>query len=122
MSNNCKSLIVIGFLLFPFTILAQFNNNTSSPYSRYGLGELHSYSFGRSTAMGGASIASRYETQINLANPASYTAIDSLGFMFEFGIDGKASNFTNDVGSAYQSDVNFQYFALARNSHGWPAE
>ncbi len=113
MSKYFRAYIVIGLLLFPFTILAQFNNNTSSPYSRYGLGELHSYSFGRSTAMGGASIASRYETQINLANPASYTAIDSLGFMFEFGIDGKTSKFKNDIGSAYHSDINFQYFAMS---------
>ncbi len=113
MSKYFRAYIVIGLLLFPFTILAQFNNNTSSPYSRYGLGELHSYSFGRSTAMGGASIASRYETQINLANPASYTAIDSLGFMFEFGIDGKSSRFKNDIGSVNQSDINFQYFAMS---------
>ena len=27
--------------MFPALLFAQFNNNTSSPYSRYGLGELH---------------------------------------------------------------------------------
>ena len=62
--------------------------------------------------MGGASIASRNGQQINLANPASYDAIDSLGFMFEFAVDAKGSNFKNDLGNAYASDVNFQYFAL----------
>jgi len=98
--------------MFPALLFAQFNNNTSSPYSRYGLGELHPYSFGRSTAMGGASIASRNNQQINLANPASYDAIDSLGFMFEFAIDGKTSKFSNDVGNATASDINFQYFAM----------
>jgi hypothetical protein len=51
------------------------------------LGELQPYSFGRTTAMGGASLASRNNQQINLANPASYTAVDSLGFMFEFGLN-----------------------------------
>ena len=58
----------------------------SSPYSRYGLGDLQSSAFGRATAMGGAGIASRYNLQINSANPASYTAIDSLNFLFEFGL------------------------------------
>ncbi len=98
--------------MLPALLFAQFNNNTSSPYSRYGLGELHSYSFGRSTAMGGASIASRNNQQINLANPAAYDAIDSLGFMFEFAVDAKASDFKNDIGSSFASDVNFQYFAM----------
>lgn len=112
MGKYNRAFFLVALVMFPALLFAQFNNNTSSPYSRYGLGELHSYSFGRSTAMGGASIASRNNQQINLANPASYDAIDSLGFMFEFAVDGKASNFKNDVGSAYASDVNFQYFAM----------
>lgn len=112
MGKYNKVIFLVALVMFPAFLFAQFNNNTSSPYSRYGLGELHPYSFGRSTAMGGASIASRNNQQINLANPASYDAIDSLGFMFEFGLDGKVSNFKNDVGSNFTSDVNFQYFAM----------
>jgi len=112
MGRYNKAFVLVAFLMFPALLFAQFNNNTSSPYSRYGLGELHPYSFGRSTAMGGASIASRNNQQINLANPASYDAIDSLGFMFEFAIDGKTSKFSNDVGNATASDINFQYFAM----------
>ena len=62
--------------------------------------------------MGGAAIASRNNQQINIANPASFDAIDSLGFMFEFAVDGKASSIKNDIGSATYTDVNFQYFAM----------
>ena len=102
-----------GLIMFPALLFAQFNNNTTSPYSRFGLGELHSYSFGRTTAMGGASLASRYNAQINTSNPASYTAIDSLSFLFEFGIDGRFSNFQNDLGSTTANDINFQYFAMS---------
>ncbi len=112
MGRYNKAGFLVALVMFPALLFAQFNNNTSSPYSRYGLGELHSYSFGRSTAMGGASIASRNSQQINIANPASFNAIDSLGFMFEFAVDGKASNFKNDVGTASYTDVNFQYFAM----------
>ncbi|MBK6283101.1 MAG: hypothetical protein IPF54_10955 [Draconibacterium sp.] len=91
-----KAGFLVALVMFPAYLFAQFNNNTSSPYSRYGLGELHSYSFGRSTAMGGAAIASRNNQQINIANPASFDAIDSLGFMFEFAVDGKPQSLKND--------------------------
>lgn len=108
--------------MFPALLFAQsFNNNTSSPYSRFGLGDLQSYGYGRSAAMGGASLASRYNQQINLSNPASYTAIDSLTFMFEFGVDGTYSNFKNDLGSANTNDVNFQYFAMKFQINSWIA-
>lgn len=112
MGRYNKAAFLVALVMFPALLFAQYNNNTSSPYSRYGLGELHSYSFGRSTAMGGASIASRNNQQINIANPASYDAIDSLGFMFEFAVDGKASSFKNDVGKIAVTDINFQYFAM----------
>ncbi len=99
--------------MFPTLLFAQFNNNTTSPYSRFGLGELEPYSFGRTTAMGGASLASRYNYQINSSNPAAYTAIDSLAFLFEFGINGRFSNFQDDVASANFNDINFQYLSMS---------
>jgi len=107
-----KAVILVVLVMFPTLLFAQFNNNTSSPYTRYGLGELHSYSFGRTSSMGGASIASRNGQQINIANPASFDAIDSLGFMFEFAVDAKYSEFKNDVGNSTALDANFQYFAM----------
>ncbi len=113
MGRNRRISILVGLIMFPALLFAQsFNNNTSSPYSRFGMGDLQSYGFGRSAAMGGASLASRYNQQINISNPASYSAIDSLTFMFEFGIDGTYSKFENDLGSANTNDVNFQYFAM----------
>jgi hypothetical protein len=76
------------------------------------MGDLYSYGFGRSAAMGGASLASRYNQQINISNPASYSAIDSLNFMFEFGINARYAKFENDLGSANANDINFQYLAM----------
>jgi len=62
--------------------------------------------------MGGASIASRNNQQINLGNPASYDAVDSLGFMFEFAINAKSVQFVDNIGSVVANDANFQYFAM----------
>ncbi|KKL47046.1 hypothetical protein LCGC14_2339460, partial [marine sediment metagenome] len=38
--------------------------------------------------MGGAGIAFRDNNQINYLNPASYTAIDTMSFLFDFGLMG----------------------------------
>lgn len=121
MGRYSRAIILVGLIIFPTLLFAQFNNNTSSPYSRFGMGDLQSYGFGRSAAMGGASLASRYNTQINLSNPASYSAIDSLTFMFEFGIDGTYSKFKNDLGSTNTNNVNFQYFAMKFQITNWLA-
>jgi len=91
------------------------NNNTTSPFSRYGIGDLHHYGYGRTAAMGGASLGSRHVVQINSANPASYTSNDSLSFIFDFGIDGTFSRYKSDQGKMGAKDVNFRYFSMS-----WP--
>jgi hypothetical protein len=106
-------LIIAGFVLLPAFLFAQFNNNTTSPFSRFGLGDLHGQSQGRTVAMGGATLGSRHRQQINHANPASYTSIDSLSFLFEFGMNGKFANYKNDLGNFSTDDVNFRYFSMS---------
>lgn len=108
-------------LAMPAFLFAQFNNSTSSPYSRFGLGDLQPYSFGRTSAMGGASLASRNNQQINFANPASYTAVDSLVFMFEFGVRGKFARYSNDITSMNANDINLSYFAMNFQITNWMA-
>ncbi|NLB92280.1 MAG: hypothetical protein GX792_02535 [Bacteroidales bacterium] len=114
-------VLFAGLSFLPALLFAQFNNNTSSPYSRFGIGDLQPYSFGRSVAMGGASLASRNAQQINISNPASYTAQDSLVFMFEFGLSGKFANYSNDIASKNANDVNFRYFAMNFQITNWMA-
>jgi hypothetical protein len=119
MGRFSRIFIIIGILLFPTILFAQFNNNTTSPYSRFGLGDLSSRNLGRTAAMGGASLASRNRLQINMSNPASYNSLDSLTFLFEFGINGKFSNFKNELGSTAANDVNFRYLALNFKVTNW---
>lgn len=115
------SFLIAGLIFIPAVLFAQFNNNTTSPYSRYGLGDLQPYSTGRSAAMGGASLASRYNMQINAANPASYTSLDSLNFLFEFGLEGKFANNLTETTSMKSNDVNFKYFAMSFRITKWMA-
>nr|WP_319998098.1 hypothetical protein [uncultured Draconibacterium sp.] len=118
---NRVSFLIAGLLFVPAVLFAQLNNNTTSPYSRYGLGDLQPYSLGRSSAMGGASLASRYNMQINAANPASYTSLDSLNFIFEFGLEGKFANNQTESTSMKTNDVNFKYFAMGFRLTSWAA-
>ncbi|MCK3682512.1 hypothetical protein [Maribellus sp. YY47] len=122
MGRNSRVLILIaGILMIPAMLFAQFNNNTSSPYSRYGLGDLQSYSFGRTAAMGGATLGSRYALQVNNANPASYTATDSLNFLFEFGLKGDFSRYSSEISEMKTSDINFNYFSMSFRINKWMA-
>jgi opacity protein-like surface antigen len=113
--NNALSVVIILIFcgLSGYAQQDLNNNNTTSPYSRYGLGDLHHYGYGRTAAMGGASLGSRHSIQINSANPASYSSNDSLSFVFEFGMDAKFSNYKSNTGSMKASDLNFRYFSLS---------
>ncbi len=104
------------------TVFAQSeNNNTTSPYSRFGLGEPQLFNSGRAAGMGGVAIASRNATQLNLSNPASYTSIDTLSFIFEAGITGRFSEFEDSNNKQRNNNVNFHYFALNFPINKWTA-
>ena len=69
--------------------------NTNSPYTRYGWGLLSGQTMGDNTAMGGIAYGLRNGSQINTANPASYTAIDSLTFLFDGGLSFQNTNLSD---------------------------
>ena len=86
-----KVTIILFGLISAVLMMAQ--NNTNSPYTRYGYGQLEDDCFSRSQAMGGTSIGMRTKNSINTNNPASYSSIDSTSFIFEMGVSGLLSNF-----------------------------
>lgn len=63
---------------------------TTSPYSRFGFGLLQDNATSAQRAMGGVGYAMSSGRQINVMNPASYAAIDSLTFLFDMGISATA--------------------------------
>jgi long-subunit fatty acid transport protein len=107
-----KITLLISLLLLLISGNVGAQNNTSSPYSRFGYGELANPHFGKSSAMGGTGIGVRSQNSINNLNPAAYTAIDSMTFLFEIGFMGKQSWYSNET-SAYQKFTgNIEYFSL----------
>ncbi len=74
--------------------LSAQNNSNRSPYSRFGYGTLRKSLTAGTKAMGGASTAIRDHYITNPANPASYSAVDSMTFIMDFGVSGQFSLFT----------------------------
>ena len=61
-------------------------NGVNSPYSRYGFGMMADRAMGFNKAMGGVAQGFRDGQQINVSNPASYSAVDSLTALFDLGL------------------------------------
>lgn len=99
------------------TGMAIAQNNTNSPYTRYGYGELSDQSFGNSKAMGGIAYGLRDGAQINAINPASYTAIDSLTFLFEGGVSLQNANFSGNGVKVNAKNASFDYLAMQFRLH-----
>ena len=60
---------------------------TISPYSKFGYGLLDNNATAAQMQMGGVGYAMNSGRQINIMNPASYAAADTLTFLFDMGVD-----------------------------------
>lgn len=87
-------------------------NNTNSPYTRFGYGELVDTYSAEQRSMGGTAIAGRNSLGINAVNPASYTAVDSMTFMFDIGFSGLVSRFSDSRGINSKFTSNLEYLTL----------
>ena len=112
-SYKLKFFAIILILTIPVCMFGQSSSSTSSPYSRYGFGIMSGTSFGRGDGMGGIGIGTRDGFQINTANPASYTSIDSLTFLMQFGIDAKNTHSETTTANNTRSNVNFNHLTFA---------
>lgn len=106
-----------ALLLTMVTGMAIAQNNTNSPYTRYGYGDLSDQSFGNSKAMGGIAFGLRDGAQINPLNPASYTAIDSLTFLFEGGVSLQNMNISGGGVKLNAKNSSFDYLAMQFRLH-----
>ncbi|MBR5297717.1 MAG: hypothetical protein IKU29_07615 [Parabacteroides sp.] len=106
--NRFLVVSVLTFMLLP--LMAQ--NNTNSPYTRFGYGDLANRSFGAGRAMGGVGYGLRSPKQINPMNPASYSGMDSLTFLFDFGVAGQLYWFNDGVNRQHDLNGNVEYIAM----------
>lgn len=111
MTHCRKTLIAIlfAFLALPYS-WAQ--NGANSPLTRYGFGQLSDQNLGSNRSMGGVGIGLRSGLQINVSNPASYTAVDSLSFLFEAGFTMQNANFSDGKTKLNAKNSSFDYLAM----------
>lgn len=103
------SSIISFFLLLPSTS-AMAQSGTLSPYSMYGLGSLTDQSNSASRGMNGVGQGFREGNQINFLNPASYSSVDSLTFIFDVGMSFQRTMFNEDGKKKGANTANFEYF------------
>lgn len=110
MYKNKLFLLVLSSFLF--IQLSKSQNNTNSPYTRFGYGDISDTNNGEQRAMGGVSIGSRSNSSINTVNPASYSRVDSMTFMFDVGSSALISRFTQPGSKVTKVNANLEYITM----------
>jgi hypothetical protein len=112
--NKYISFLKTTFIFLAFSSISTFSFAqilTSSPYSRYGLGELNTQTFATSAAMGGSFIAYHQDTIapffINTANPAGLAGIRLT--TFELGGQAQFTKISSSSASINKKNINFSY-------------
>lgn len=117
MNKYRRSFSVFGLIVVSLTMAAQ--SGTNSPYSQYGLGLIADQGQGFNRAMNGLSYGLSQHNQINSQNPASYSSIDSLSFIFDVGASFQNANIKEGGNKLNAKNANFEYavagFRLAKN-------
>lgn len=105
MKRVLSSIAVMA--LATLNIMAQ--SGTNSPYSQFGLGLLAEQTSGFNRGMNGLGLGFREHNQINYINPASYSAVDSLSFIFDIGISGQVTNFNENGQKRNANNADLEY-------------
>lgn len=96
-----------------------YAQGVNSPYSRYGFGKLDDQSLGFNKGMAGLAYGMRDGAIINQQNPASYSKVDSITFLFDAGISLQKANFNSNGVKKNVKNSSFDYVTLAfRLRHG----
>lgn len=109
--------VFISAMLATAAISASAQSSTNSPYTRFGFGDLSDAIFTANAAMGGTGNALRSSRHINPMNPASYTSVDSLSFMFDVGFSMTSSNYTEGNIKSNARNSSFDYMAMQFRVH-----
>lgn len=110
MSIKNKILAAVTLLLISSTILVA--QNTNSPYSRNGFGLLENPSIGKNRSMGGIGIGLRERNMINYSNPASFSSLDTMTMLFDFGVSGQFSTFKENTNIQVNPNGYLDYVAM----------
>ena len=109
--NRLRSLAVVFCIIFSTTAFAQLG--TSSPYSRFGLGDLQGNVFPEYNALGGGVTAISGVNNVNPSNPATYTSFKANSFLFSTGGLHKTTNIQNSTDNQIANNSSFSHLTVA---------
>ena len=114
--NRSKHISFLKTFIFTLAFLSSVTFSysqilTSSPYSRYGLGELNLQTFAASAAMGGSFIGYHQDTIapffVNVANPAGLAGLRLT--TLELGGQAQFTKISNNDATIRKKNINFSY-------------
>ena len=105
--------ILTAMLCFALSMTAKAQSGTNSPYSQFGLGTLSPQSTSFNRGMNGLAYGFHEHNQINFQNPASYSALDSLSFIFDAGLSLQLTNFKENGHKKNANNGNIEYINAA---------
>ena len=109
--NKLKKLVVVLFVFCGLSAFAQLG--TSSPYSRFGLGDLQGNAFPVYNALGGGVTAFSSSNSVNPSNPASYTSFRANSFLFSTGGMHKTTQLQNSTDKQVANNSAFSHMTIA---------
>ncbi len=107
-----KTLFFLCFLTV-FSFEGYTQKGTQSPYSVFGLGELNYGEYAYFMSMGNALTANTDSTIINQNNPASYAYVARYRPLFQVGLNGRFSKFSDANQSSNARQLGLNQFQLA---------
>ena len=105
--------LFIAALMMGVANTAFAQSGTNSPYSQYGLGLQSEQFSGFNRGMNGLGLGFREHNQVNYLNPASYSALDSLTFIFDMGASGQITNLEENGKKMNARNSSFDYAVAA---------
>ncbi len=109
--NKLKTVVVVFFVLIGMSAFAQLG--TTSPYSRFGLGDLQGNVFPEYNALGGGVTALSSANSVNPSNPASYTSFKANSFLFSTGGLHKTTSIQNSTDKQVTNNSAFSHLTIA---------
>lgn len=117
--NKIKYLLFVLFFVTTATN-ALGQADLSTPYSRFGLGDIYSGSPNtKLKGMGGLSNAVSGMTLLNPNNPASFAALDTLSLVFDAGFYVKTATFSTKTLTESGSNASFDYASVGMSATRW---
>ena len=104
--------IYIVLVLFAVSMGVMAQNMTCSPYSRYAYGDMNENVPAAYRALGGVGIGMRSNKAICAAQPASYTACDSLTFMMDVAASACWNRYQDASGMRNKANGNLEYVTI----------